>query len=930
MINLPPTAPLITTTTTATTTTTTTTNNACTHEKNILHLSLKFLDIEGVVRDRRCGISVPKSTPYFRLVDTVYREVRRELLEVRFNSVELFSKTGYPLALSPSVFVRPISSWCLEDNELLYVYGKVLKHEYMFVSDVDAAENVVKIPLKDSDSVYPFTFFSEKMFVCDLKANISLRLHIPLDTITIWQYNKHKQQQESVINNEEIPLKTVNQRQLSFTISTSYGDCDFLASFKSSLYTSHIPILLPCFHAFNGQLLYLVREYLSKRDKDRLKMRLGLIRTISCSPPLVYSLFLLFSDHPISLPHRVAINEGFITTVALLTNCTSLTCFPELWMYVEEFACNQHALTEVYETTFISKRTREFPKEDETRRLVAVFPASQDTIITWRDCPSSHDPLSHQISIPLEEFSPGVQTRFPTQHPMELYRKYVEERTSYGIMHPLLQDLSSPCVFIDRTRGRYGYFDYFSPEDGQIHSYNPHDIAISSRLEISNRMSYPKIIIILDLSSDMNLQFVEYRCCSDSIRPNLVLSQLDAALLIIEMLINQIIGLECKYLLGAIVISNDYEFTNGMLELIQPTIEYVYVLEKLKNSVDKYRPRFDPRRRPQGIIMSVLDYCIDHHYSPSVRLQTKMYLFTNGSTQTKYYGAKTNSFEQKLQKSYCILNSVILSRESAHSLDKLVKRTNGTHYNYTSICKYISNTTTTTTTTTTKTFSSTHLCLEYGSCLEDNLQSPTPDTQLATYNFLSRELSNKLIPTDEFFETTHKHKQQYEEMLNNGIVYPLQILRRISAYIKAPNPFCKLFPLLKWLVFIQGPSHTPFDDSVLILEMVFEENFPLFPPKMRFLTLIYHPNVSYSGNVCLPILSEDWNANVSLRQVFDSLLMMLVNPIGSHSVRSKVTEIFYTSKELYRNTVTSLLNIKLLTNKSFANIEQDFKIKFNE
>ena len=173
-----------------------------------------------------------------------------------------------------------------------------------------------------------------------------------------------------------------------------------------------------------------------------------------------------------------------------------------------------------------------------------------------------------------------------------------------------------------------------------------------------------------------------------------------------------------------------------------------------------------------------------------------------------------------------------MSREFAHVLEKLVKLTNGQHINYSGICKYISNTTTTTTTLP----PTTHLCLEYGSYLEDNLHITNPDTQSTTYNVLSRQISNKLLTTDEFFETTHKHKQQYEDMLNSNVVYLIQILRRIGAYIKAPNPYCKLFPynndILKWLVFIQGPPHTPFDNSVLIMEMVFEENFPNFPAQI--------------------------------------------------------------------------------------------------
>ena len=493
--------------------------------------------------------------------------------------------------------------------------------------------------------------------------------------------------------------------------------------------------------------------------------------------------------------------------------------------------------------------------------------------------------------------------------------------TRFGAVPPTIwgNPLMSPPTVMTPKPQRKVTCNHPDSESGLTNKSTP---VITPSLSATPKLLGPKIILILDLSADMNLAFDEHETCSHSNVSDLVLTQSEAALLIIEMLINRIIGLDCKYLLGAIVISNSIKFPNGMRELQQPTFEYVHVLEQLKKSIDEYKPSANLRRLPQGIILSVLDYCVDHYFTPSKSSQTKIFMFTNGEIN-KYYGSRINSFEHRLQESYCVLNSIILSREAAHGIGKLVKLSNGQHINYTNIRKYVSNTTTTTT----------HLCLEYGSCLEDNLHIANPDTQPITYNELSRRISKKLLTTDEFFETTHKHKQQYEEMINNGVVYPIQILRRIGAYIKAPNPYCKLFPynndILKWLVFIQGPPHTPFDDSVLILEMVFGENFPLFPPKLRLLTLLYHPNVSYSGNVCLPILSEDWNVEVSLKQVFDSLLMMLDNPIRSHFVRSKVADIYYTSRESYNSMASSLLDIKLLSKKNFANIEHDLKIKSN-
>ena len=124
-------------------------------------------------------------------------------------------------------------------------------------------------------------------------------------------------------------------------------------------------VLFQCAPAVSGE-----REH---TDRERLKQRLGLLRKISCSPPLVYALFLLFSGSAVSLPHRVAINEGLLTTIALLAtdsgDSPGISHFPQLWMHLEEHASPEHAFSEIYETTFISKRTRENPRDEDTRRL---------------------------------------------------------------------------------------------------------------------------------------------------------------------------------------------------------------------------------------------------------------------------------------------------------------------------------------------------------------------------------------------------------------------------------------------------------------------------------------------------------------------------------------------------------------------------------
>ena len=51
-----------------------------------------------------------------------------------------------------------------------------------------------------------------------------------------------------------------------------------------------------------------------------------------------------------------------------------------------------------------------------------------------------------------------------------------------------------------------------------------------------------------------------------------------------------------------------------------------------------------------------------------------------------------------------------------------------------------------------------------------------------------------------------------------------------------------------WEALIQGPEETPYEGGVFMAEMKFPKDYPLSPPKMRFLGEVWHPN----GNPSFP------------------------------------------------------------------------------
>lgn len=62
--------------------------------------------------------------------------------------------------------------------------------------------------------------------------------------------------------------------------------------------------------------------------------------------------------------------------------------------------------------------------------------------------------------------------------------------------------------------------------------------------------------------------------------------------------------------------------------------------------------------------------------------------------------------------------------------------------------------------------------------------------------------------------------------------------------------------IYKWEVLLIGPQDTLFEGGFFKVHLTFPSDYPLRPPKMKFITEIWHPNVAKNGDVCISILHE--------------------------------------------------------------------------
>ncbi|KAJ3362088.1 ubiquitin-conjugating enzyme E2 2 [Allomyces macrogynus ATCC 38327] len=113
--------------------------------------------------------------------------------------------------------------------------------------------------------------------------------------------------------------------------------------------------------------------------------------------------------------------------------------------------------------------------------------------------------------------------------------------------------------------------------------------------------------------------------------------------------------------------------------------------------------------------------------------------------------------------------------------------------------------------------------------------------------------------------------------------------------------------IMTWNAVIFGPPDTPFEDGTFKLVMEFDETYPNKPPKVKFVSKMFHPNVYANGDLCLDILQNRWSPTFDVAAILTSIQSLLHDPNPNSPANVEAAQLFRENIKEYQKRVRAIV-----------------------
>lgn len=135
----------------------------------------------------------------------------------------------------------------------------------------------------------------------------------------------------------------------------------------------------------------------------------------------------------------------------------------------------------------------------------------------------------------------------------------------------------------------------------------------------------------------------------------------------------------------------------------------------------------------------------------------------------------------------------------------------------------------------------------------------------------------------------------------------IRLKTEAKEFKNSPPPNCSANPvdpndLYKWNATIIGPIDSPYSGGIFNLKIDFPKKYPFSPPKVKFITKIYHPNIDNYGSICLDVLKDQWSPALTTSKILLSICSLLTDPNPDDPLMVDIANQYKKNRKLYEAT----------------------------
>ncbi|KAI9219367.1 ubiquitin-conjugating enzyme/RWD-like protein [Blastocladiella britannica] len=136
-----------------------------------------------------------------------------------------------------------------------------------------------------------------------------------------------------------------------------------------------------------------------------------------------------------------------------------------------------------------------------------------------------------------------------------------------------------------------------------------------------------------------------------------------------------------------------------------------------------------------------------------------------------------------------------------------------------------------------------------------------------------------------------------------------RLAKEFAAFAKDKDATYRIEPvsednLLKLVGKFAGAKDTPYHGGEFELDITLEPNYPFTVPRAKFVTPVFHPNISsQTGSICLDVLQGEWSPVMGLRGLLMSVQSLLETPNPDSPLDGVVNRVYTTDRKKYTHMV---------------------------